>query len=110
MPPLTSPQNSKQLYGNRRGHYYEPTDGTVIKDLVMPANSHSKCNAKPKPRRLTIPVSDVAVCKDWGTVKKGDMLSVKAYFDDTIHMQMKNSKGRLEEQMGIMWTFVGLTS
>jgi hypothetical protein len=60
--------------------------------------------------KLTVQVSDVGVCKDWGTVKKGDQLSVKAYFDDNDHMQMKNAKGRLEEQMGIMWTFVGLTS
>jgi hypothetical protein len=73
----------------------EPNDGTVMKDLVMPAGSH---------------ISDVAVCKDWGKVKKGDSLSVKAYFDDTIHMQMLNGKGKLEAQMGIMWTFIGLTS
>ncbi|KAF2667299.1 hypothetical protein BT63DRAFT_414887 [Microthyrium microscopicum] len=82
---------SKQLYANRRGHYIEPTDGTVQKDLVMPPNSH---------------ISDVGVCKDWGTVKKGDVLSVKAYFDGDAHMQMMNGWGVLEAQMGIMWTFV----
>lgn len=84
---------SKQMYSNRRGHYIEPTDGGVLKDLVMPPNSH---------------ISDVAVCRDWGKIKKGDVLSVKAYFDAHTHMQMMNGKGTLEDQMGIMWTFVGL--
>jgi hypothetical protein len=68
---------------------------------------HPQLSQTPK---IIVLVSDVGVCKDWGSVKKGDQLSVKAYFDDTAHMQMKNAKGRLEEQMGIMWTFVGLTS
>jgi len=88
--------NSKQIYANRRGHYTEPSDGTVIKESVMPAGSH---------------ISDVGVCKDWGKVKKGDSLNVKAYFDETLHMQMLNpGKKSWEAQMGIMWTFVGLTS
>jgi hypothetical protein len=86
---------SKQLYANRRGHYTEVTDGTIIKDQVMPPGSH---------------ISDVGVCKDWGSVKKNDVLSVKAYYDDGLHMQMKNGKGKLEAQMGIMWTYVGLKS
>jgi hypothetical protein len=53
----------------------------------MPAGSH---------------ISDVGVCKDWGKVKKGDVLSVKAYFDDTQHMQMSlpGHPGKLEAQMG----------
>lgn len=87
---------SKQIYANRRGHYTEPNDGTILKDQIMPAASH---------------ISDVGVCKDWGKVKKGDVLSVKGYFDDTQHMQMSlpGSPGTLEAQMGIMWTFVGFT-
>jgi Stress up-regulated Nod 19 len=85
---------SKQIYGNRRGHYTEPNDDKIIlKGLSMPAGSH---------------ISDVGVCKDWGTVKKGDVLSVKAYFDGNTHMQMMNGRGSLEEQMGLMWTFIGL--
>lgn len=85
--------NSKQIYGNRRGHYIEATDGSIIEHSVMPPGSH---------------ISDVGVCKDWGTVKKGDILSVKAYFDAVSHMQMLNGKGQLEPQMGLMWTFIGL--
>jgi hypothetical protein len=81
---------SKQLYANRRGHYTEPKDGTVISHMVMPAGSH---------------ISDVGVCKDWGKVKKGDTLTVKGYFDATTHKQMMNGKGVLEEQMGIMWLY-----
>jgi hypothetical protein len=81
---------SKQLYANRRGHYNEPNDGTILSHMVMPAGSH---------------ISDVGVCKDWGTVKKGDSLTVKGWFDANEHKQMMNGKGRLEEQMGIMWTY-----
>jgi hypothetical protein len=85
---------SKQIYANRRGHYTEPTDDNIIiKGLSMPAGSH---------------ISDVAVCKDWSTVKKGDVLSVKGYFDGNTHMQMMNGRGTLEDQMGLMWTFIGL--
>jgi hypothetical protein len=53
----------------------------------MPAGSH---------------ISDVGVCKDWGTVKKGDVLSVKGYFDGDSHMQMSlpGHPGKLEAQMG----------
>ena len=78
---------SKQIYANRRGHYTEPADGTILKDQVMPAGSH---------------ISDVGVCKDWGKVKKGDVLSVKGYFDGTNHMQMSlpGHPGQLEAQMG----------
>lgn len=86
--------NSKQIYANRRGHYVEPADGTaIIKGLAMPPGSH---------------ISDVGVCKDWGEVKKGDVLSVKAYYDEGQHMQMKKASGVLEAQMGIMWTYIGI--
>jgi hypothetical protein len=87
--------NSKQIYANRRGHYTEPNDGTIIKNLVMPAGSH---------------ISDVGVCKDWGKVKKGDILSTRAFYDDTLHMQMLNGKNQLEVQMGIIWAFIGLVN
>ena len=59
----------------------------------MPAGSH---------------ISDVGACKDWASVKKGDILSVKAYYNSNTHMQIVNGQGKLEEQMGIMWTYVGL--
>jgi hypothetical protein len=84
---------SKQLYANRRGHYTEPKDGSVISHMAMPAGSH---------------ISDVGVCKDWASVKKGDKLSVKAYFDEGMHPQMVNGKGKLEEQMGLVWLYAGL--
>jgi hypothetical protein len=83
---------SKQLYANRRGGYTESTDGTIIESMVMPPGTH---------------ISDVGVCKDWGEVKKGDKLTVKGYFNDTQHMQMKKASGKLDDQMGIMWTYVG---
>lgn len=85
---------SKQLYSDRRGHYTEVKEN-ILPGLAMPAGSH---------------ISDVGVCKDWGTVKKGDTMSVKAYFDDKEHMQMKSGKGKLEVQMGLMWTYVGIKS
>jgi hypothetical protein len=85
--------SSKQMYSNRRGGWLEPTDGSVIESMVMPPNTH---------------ISDVSVCKDWGEVKKGDKVKVIAYYNDTQYMQMKNSKGRLEGQMGIMFTYIGL--
>jgi hypothetical protein len=69
---------SKQIYANRRGGYVEPDDGTVIKSMVMPEGTH---------------ISDVGKCKDWTSVKKGDKLKVVAYYNDTEHMQMRNSKG-----------------
>lgn len=53
-------------------------------------------------------ISDVAVCKDFGFVKKGDKLKVIAYYDETKHMQMKSKWGFLEPQMGIAQTYVGL--
>jgi hypothetical protein len=81
---------SKQLYANRRGHYTEPKDGTIVSHMVMPAGSH---------------ISDVGVCKNWATVKKGDTLTVKGFFDANSHKQMMNGKGVLEEQMGLMWTY-----
>jgi hypothetical protein len=85
---------SKQIYANRRGGFTEPNDDkSILNHLIMPAGSH---------------ISDVAVCKDWGSVKKGDALSVKAYYDEGQHMQMMNGKGELEVQMGLMWTYVGL--
>jgi hypothetical protein len=84
---------SRPIYANRRGGFTEPNDSSILSHLVMPAGSH---------------ISDVAVCKDWGAVKKGDALSVKAYFDDGQHMQMMNGKGKLEVQMGLIWTYVGL--
>jgi hypothetical protein len=76
-----------------RGGWVEATDGSIIESLVMPPGSH---------------ISDVAVCKDWGEVKKGDKVRVVAYYNDTQHMQMKNPKGKLEGQMGIMFTYIGL--
>ena len=76
--------SSKQLYANRRGGYVEPNDGTVIKSMVMSAGTH---------------ISDNAVCKDFGIVKKGDTLQVVAYYDSNAHMQMKTVKGRLEPQV-----------
>ena len=76
--------SSKQLYANRRGGFVEPNDGTVIKSMVMPAGTH---------------ISDNAVCKDFGTVKKGDTLQVVAYYDSNTHMQMKTAKGRTEPQV-----------
>jgi hypothetical protein len=81
--------SSKQLYANRRGGYVEANDGTVIKGMVMPEGSH---------------ISDVGVCKDWATVKKGDKLKVIAYYDDKTHMQMRDQQGKLEKQMG-MYSF-----
>jgi hypothetical protein len=84
--------SSKQMYGNRRGGYIEPTDGTVLPDMVMPPGSH---------------ISDVGVCKDWGEVRAGDRLRTLAYYDDQRHMQMKDANGELEKQMGIMWAWLG---
>jgi hypothetical protein len=50
------------------------------------------------------------VCKDWASIQKGDKLKVIAYYNDTEHMQMRNSKGGLEMQMGIMFTYLGIRS
>jgi hypothetical protein len=83
---------SKQIYANRRGGWVEPTDGTVLKNMVMPEGTH---------------ISDVGKCKDWTSVKKGDKLKVIAYYNDTEHMQMRNSKGALDKQMGIMFLYMG---
>jgi hypothetical protein len=33
---------------------------------------------------------------------------VKAYFDEGLHPQMMNGKGKLEEQMGLVWLYAGL--
>ena len=54
-------------------------------------------------------ISDVGLCKDWGPVKKGDKAKVIAYYNDTEHMQMKNPRGVLEGQMGIMFSYIGFT-
>jgi hypothetical protein len=83
---------SKQLYGNRRGGFIEPRDGTINEQMVMPPYSH---------------ISDVGVCKDWGELKAGDKVRVVAYYDDSIHMQMRDARGALEPQMGIMFTWIG---
>jgi hypothetical protein len=83
---------SKQMYGNRRGGYVEPRDGSVISTMVMPAGSH---------------ISDTAICKDWGEVRAGDRVKTIAYYDANQHMQMLNAKGELEKQMGIMWAWIG---
>ncbi|KAE9965029.1 hypothetical protein BLS_007910 [Venturia inaequalis] len=87
--------SSKQVYANRRGGYVEATDGSVIKSMVMPEGSH---------------ISDVGVCKDWGEVKKGDKLKVIAYYDDKMHMQMRDQSGKLEKQMGMLWVYMGIKS
>jgi hypothetical protein len=75
---------SKNIYANRRGGYVEPKDGTIQESMVMPVGSH---------------ISDVGVCKDWTEVKKGDKLKVIAYYNDTLHMQMRTASGGLDEQM-----------
>ena len=76
--------SSKQLYANRRGGFVEPNDGSVIKSIVMPTGTH---------------ISDNAVCKDFGAVKKGDTMQVVAYYDSETHMQMKTSSGGLKPQV-----------
>jgi hypothetical protein len=53
-------------------------------------------------------ISDVGVCKDWAPVKKGDQVKIAVYYNDTEHMQMKNPKGGLEGQMGIMFSYIGI--
>ena len=59
--------------------------------MLMPPNSH---------------ISDAGHCKDWDTFKKGDKLSVVAYYDGKTHMQMNAASGRgLDDQMGIMYTY-----
>jgi hypothetical protein len=83
---------SKQMYGDRRGGWTEPQDGTIIDSMLMPPGSH---------------ISDVGVCKDWGQVRAGDRLKTIAYYDDQKHMQMRSAKGDLEKQMGIFWAWVG---
>jgi hypothetical protein len=83
---------SKQMYGNRRGGYVEPVDGSIIESMLMPPGSH---------------ISDAGVCKDWGEVRAGDKLKTRAYYDETKHMQMKGANGQLEKQMGIMWAWLG---
>jgi len=85
--------SSKQMYANRRGGWIESKDGSIIEGMIMPPGSH---------------ISDVAVCKDWGEVKKGDKVKAIAYYNDTQHMQMKNPKGKLEGQMGIMFSYIGI--
>ena len=60
--------------------------------MVMPPFSH---------------ISDVGVCKDWGELKAGDQVRVVAYYDDSLHMQMRDANGVLENQMGIMFTWIG---
>jgi hypothetical protein len=85
--------NSKQIYANRRGGYVEPKDDTIVEHMVMPEGSH---------------ISDVGICKDWASVKKGDKVKITAHYDDKLHMQMRNGKGALEEQMGIMFTYIGI--
>jgi len=87
--------NSKTIYGNRRGHFYEPNNGTILPHMVMPPNSH---------------ISDVGHCKDIASFKKGDKLKVIAYYDGDLHPQMKAAHGHggmLDMQMGIMYTYVG---
>jgi hypothetical protein len=87
--------NSKMMYANRRGGYEEPPNSPdIIKAMVMPPGTH---------------MSDVGVCKDFGKVKKGDKLQVIGYYDETEHIQMKNPGGKLEGQMAIAQTYIGLT-
>jgi hypothetical protein len=83
--------SSKQLYANRRGGFVELNNGSVIKSMVMPTGTH---------------ISDNAVCKDFGTVKKGDIMQVVAYYDSETHIQMKTSKGGLEPQASLHY-FLG---
>jgi hypothetical protein len=52
--------------------------------MIMPPGTH---------------ISDVGVCKDWTEVKKGDKVKVIAYYNDTLHMQMRTASGGLDEQM-----------
>jgi hypothetical protein len=73
--------NSKQMYANRRGKFYEPNDGTILDGQVMPPGTH---------------ISDNGVCRNFASGKKGDRVRVKAYYDDSKHMQMRNPKGYLE--------------
>ncbi|KAE9975975.1 hypothetical protein EG328_002901 [Venturia inaequalis] len=86
---------SKQIYANRRGGYVESTDTAfVIKEMQMPAGTH---------------ISDTGVCKgDFGRVRKGDKLQSIAYYDEAAHMQMRDKRKRLEMQMGIAQTYIGL--
>jgi hypothetical protein len=70
----------------------ELRDGSIQESIVMSPYSH---------------ISDVAVCKDWGEVKAGDKVRIVAYYDDSVHMQTKDSRGVLEPQMGIMFTWIG---
>jgi hypothetical protein len=91
--------NSKQIYANRRGGFLEPTEGG------MAGMGH----VRESKDETGMHISDVALCKDWGSVKKGDKVKVIAYYNDTEHVQMKNPKGKLEGQMGIMFTYLGFS-
>jgi hypothetical protein len=92
--------SSKQIYANRRGGFLEPNDSS------MSEMGHTR-----ETKGVTgMHISDVALCKDWGSVQKGDKVKVIAFYNDTEHVQMKNPKGELEGQMGIMFTYLGLSS
>lgn len=53
---------SKQMYGNKGAAYEEPNDGSIASVYMMGKDAH---------------ISDVGLCKNFGTVKKGDKVSMK---------------------------------
>jgi hypothetical protein len=51
-------------------------------------------------------ISDAAVCKNFGTISKGDSLVITANYDATVHPQMVVD-GKLHPIMGISLVYIG---
>jgi len=76
---------SPQIYGRRAG-YTESADG------MNPGLAH---------------ISDTGSCMDFGTIRKGQTLSIKADYDTTAHPLNKMMDGKTQEIMGISQVYIG---
>lgn len=86
---------SKMLYGHRRTGYGPMPMGEMSKNMDMQEDQPN------------VHISDAGICYNFGTIKVGDKMQLTAYYDGTLHPQMKR-KGGLDPIMGISIVYVAL--
>jgi hypothetical protein len=81
-----------QLYAEAGGYQNLKTTGTAMGGMDMGSNvTH---------------ISDAAVCRNFGTIKKGDNIKITAHYNADLHSQMKMGT-ELHPVMGISLLYLG---
>jgi hypothetical protein len=113
-PPWTSQYDGQMLYVS--GHLHDGgTHLEVIENGKTLCDSQMKYGETPAfhgpATELMGPmvhISSISNCTDMGKISKGDKFHIKANYDFTKHPGMKNSKGELDEIMGIAEMYIAV--